>query len=385
MPSHSRPRDRDRTRGHPESRRERHYERHHDRDRQRDRARRSRNEDGDGYYTSDRDRDRDRTRRKRPTREYYDQYTEEESDSADELRRLRESPVERRGERSNAKPGPRERERSKAKESPVTSPRKRDDRSGHRRYRAYEDSGSPVRERHVHRHGDRDTGRNRERERRRERERESRSKHQSSESTNSASHLLSADALARLSEQHDAEDEQRASDQRRRRKKPLFDDYGPQPQSRPQLRDLPELEVPEPPRISQRRAVSGPYLEEGRAPDMEVRPRRGRGGRSASMEAAWRKDGWNGSLDGSERVPFWKRKRWWIILACILAVLAIVIPVAVVVSKKKHPYGDGGGHGSDSSGESSGNGSPSNSNLDSISRSSIPVCSLHFRVCVADE
>ena len=55
-------------------------------------------------------------------------------------------------------------------------------------------------------------------------------------------------------------------------------------------------------------------------------------------------------------------------LVAFVVLLAIVIPVALVVSKKNNSDSDSG-----SGSSSSGSGGPSNSNLDSISRDSIPV------------
>lgn len=349
MPAH--PRSRDRYRGR-DSDREREYA-----------SRRRRLEDDDDdddleevEYRPDRRYRRDRSYRPRG------------DERGDESRGYYESPVE--------SPQSRRRERSKAKESPAASPvKKRDrrrDREGHRRHRSYE-YGSPSREvrdrsqrpRDDRRERHRDADAAARRDRRRERDREAAArKHQSSDSTNSGSHLLSADALARLGVQNDEADRvarSRAADEarrekRRRKKRPLLGENFYEPVA------LPE----EPARISKGRVVSGAYMEEGRSPDMEVR-RRGGGG--PPFDRRGRKEGWDGSVDGAGRQPFWKRKKWWIAIGVLIILLAIIIPVAVVVSKKNK--GD-----KDNSDPSDPESSPSNSNLDSISRSSIPVSCL---------
>lgn len=94
------------------------------------------------------------------------------------------------------------------------------------------------------------------------------------------------------------------------------------------------------------------------------------------MEDQWKQeDSWDGSYEDGNGPPKWKFWASWskkkrLVVGCIVAVLlllVIVIPVALVVSKK------GGSSNSDSSSSSSSSGSPSNSNLNGISRDSIPV------------
>lgn len=308
--------------------------------------------------------------------DHYDDDDDDQEDYRPSRRYRRERPHrsrhESRGYESPVEsPIDRRRERSKAKESPATSPiKKKDrqrDRDGHRRHRSYDQYGSPTREirdrsqreRHDRRerHHDADTAR---RHRRRERDRGAAArKHQSSDSTNSGSHLLSADALAKLGLQHEEEDRlgrSRAADEGRREKKrkkrPLVDEH---------TRDshvLPE----EPPRISKGRVASGAYLEEGRSPGMEFR-RRGGG---PPMGGRWNKEGWDGSSEGADKPPIWKRKKWWIALGVLIVLLAIIIPVSVVFSKKHK--GD-----NDDSDPADASSSPSNSNLDGVSHDSIPV------------
>ncbi|PKY03019.1 glycoside hydrolase [Aspergillus campestris IBT 28561] len=279
----------------------------------------------------------------------------------------------------------RERERGKARRGPAAhdmSSRERDrrDRTRERERRARrktDDEESPVRRkdrgsrtREAGREGRRERERERDgeaaarRARRKERDRDRdrgavASKHQSGDSSNSASHLLSADALARLGARYDDEERVRTADEaraerKRRRKRPVVGDERP--------RKLAPFPGEMPRGQSKGRIVSGAYLEEGRSPEMEVRHR---GGGGPAVEDRWRKEGdWDSSGDGDEgQPPFWKRKKWLIAVGVLILLLAIIVPVAVVVSKKK---GDEPGSGQ------SGEDQPANSNLDKISRDSIP-------------
>ncbi|KAE8376266.1 glycoside hydrolase superfamily [Aspergillus bertholletiae] len=274
----------------------------------------------------------------------------------------------------------RRRERSTAGGSPIASPSRRDRNRGgeeyRRRHRAYGDGGSPTQgardRRHRSRDGQGDRPRDLDRESRRHRRRErarsaATAKHKSSDSTNSGSHLLSADALAKLRSQYDEEDQ---------REKPQAEEQ-PRTQSRhqrkrPVLGDEPQTLAPFPDETprgqSKGRIVSGAYLEEGRHPEMEVRHR---GGGGPAMEARWRKEGnWDGSMEGSDaQPPFWKRKKWWIVIGVLLVVLIIVIPVAVVMSKK-HSHDDADKSSSSSSVDNSD--SPYISSLNGLNHDSIP-------------
>ncbi|KAB8214740.1 putative glucan 1,3-beta-glucosidase D [Aspergillus novoparasiticus] len=271
----------------------------------------------------------------------------------------------------------RRRERSRAGGSPIASPSRRDRNRGgeeYRRHGTYGDGGSPTRavrdRRHRSRDGQGERPRDMDREARRQRRRErargaAAMKHKSSDSTNSGSHLLSADALAKLRSYYDEKDhwersqaeEQPRTESKRQRKRPIV---GDEPQT---LAPFPD----ETPRgQSKGRIVSGAYLEEGH-PEMEVRHR---GGGGPAMEARWRKEGnWDGTIESSDaQPPFWKRKKWWIVIGVLIVVLAIVIPVAVVMSKKH-------GHGDDKSGSSSSvdnSDSPYISSLNGLSHDSIP-------------
>ena len=272
----------------------------------------------------------------------------------------------------------RERERSRGKARRVDmSSRERDrrDRTRERERRARrrtDDEGSPMRRRdrgsrtrEAGREGRKRDGEvaaaRRAGRKERERDRESAAaKHQSGDSSNSASHLLSADALARLGARYDDEDRVRATDEaraerKRRRKRPVVGDERP--------RTLAPFPGETPRGQSKGRIVSGAYLEEGRSPEMEVRHR---GGGGPAVEDRWRKEGdWDGSGDGAEgQPPFWKRKKWLIAIGVLILLLVIIVPVAVVVSKKKND---------DPASGQSGEEKPANSNLDKISRDSIPV------------
>ncbi|KAF9886990.1 hypothetical protein FE257_010606 [Aspergillus nanangensis] len=298
------------------------------------------------------------------------EYYERDVDDAREYDLAGEDPAVplRRPERES-----RRRERSKTQESPTVSPRKQDrhrDRDRSRRQKTYEEveAGSPVRDR---RHRSRDEYRERaydserdaRRQRRRERGREAAAvKHQSSDSTNSASHLLSVDALARLGTQYQKQDKTRAkteakAEKKRRRKRPVMED---QPRT---LEPFPE-EIPR--GQSKGRVVSGAYLEEGRSPEMKVRHRGGGGGGGGG--GRWHKeDDWDGGaddVDGEQSSK--KKKKWmWISIGVIILILVIVIPVAVVVSKKNNEKSDST-DGDDNSDDTS------KSNLDGLSRDSIP-------------
>ncbi|KAJ5720438.1 Exo-beta-1-3-glucanase [Penicillium malachiteum] len=338
----------------------------------------------------------------------YDSYERDErreSDAAfeEEERRRRERRRRRREESMD-----------KAKESPATSPiKKRDrerDRDGYRRRRELtEDEGSPTKavrdRRHRNREGESDADAEARRQRRRERQRREREreleadaaaaaatarKHKSTESTNSASGLLTADALAQriaedVSEHEMDEDlpeqwEQRHQErersrnmdeerrERRQRKRAALAGAGAGALGAEFLEARSKQK-------SGARVVSGSYLEEGRRPDMNVR-RRGGGG--SGMEETWKQEeSWEGSFDNAGRRPFWKfwdswsrRKRIWFGTAAgLLILLAIIIPLAVVESQKKDTSS-----GSRSSSSSSTSSSSSNltANLDTISRDSIP-------------
>ncbi|KAL2817343.1 glycoside hydrolase superfamily [Aspergillus granulosus] len=365
MPSQSRSRDR--------------YGRDRERDRSRVQSRRrypevDDDDDDDDFEDSPRDRRyrRDGYRRARAGSQTYNSYDDYDRDrpedvnvydAAEDLRRYRFDREQRK-------------ERPRAKASPATSPRKdrtRNREGGHRR-RTTEDDISPSPRAHRDRRSrTRDAERARgleneeaeeatrkHRRREREREREKRattSKHQSTESSNSSAGLLKADTLAKLREQYEEEDRRQQrqaekdakAERKRRRKRPAVAE---------QSRTLEPFPDHVPRGQSKGRIVSGAYLEEGRSPEMEVRLRGG--GREPPMDKRWEKE----SDDPDARPPFWKRKKWrWIGGAIAVVLLIVIIVVAVVVSKN-----DGGG----SSNSSTDSSDTSSSDLDGISRDSIP-------------
>lgn len=127
------------------------------------------------------------------------------------------------------------------------------------------------------------------------------------------------------------------------------------------------------------RVLSGPFLEEGHNPDMQVRHRvvSGSGmmgpGLNDGKEGDWVGGGRGGgggggdtdtgslNYGGPKRLFWTKKKKWLAIGICALVVvLAIVIPVAVVFSRRKH-------HASEKPK------SPYNSALDRLDPNTIPV------------
>ncbi|KAL4920822.1 glycoside hydrolase superfamily [Aspergillus aurantiobrunneus] len=364
MPSQSRSRDR--------------YGRDRDRDHSHVRSRRKYHEDEEDEDFDDSPRDRRYRRggyrRARADPRPYDSYDDYEVDGRNNSKAYDRAPEDSRKYRSDT-----ERRPDRARASPTTSPRKRErtrDRDcNHRRRRTNEDDGSPVpRTRRDRGTRTRDAGRNRDvddeeseedarRHRRRERERErerraTTSKHQSTESSNSTAGLLNADALAKLRAQHEDEDREERrqaekeakAEKKRRRKRPAVE-------GRTQtLEPFPD-EVPR--GQSKGRIVSGAFLEEGRAPDMEVRLRGG--GRGPPTEKHWEKE----SDYSGAPPPFWKRKKWWWIGGAIaVVILIIIIVVAVVVSKHKDSNPDSA---------DSNSGSGDTSNLDGLDRDSVPT------------
>ncbi|RHZ46567.1 putative exo-beta-1,3-glucanase [Aspergillus thermomutatus] len=361
MPSHSRSRDRY---GGRDSEREARYDYDYAR-------RRYATDDNDDDYDDDEfDHDIDerryrrdgyrRPRRESRTRGYYERDAEGAVD--EELLGDERSPRPRASRSYGGEHDARRGERSRAREAPRRSERHRNrDREAQSRRRVYEDDG-----RHRTREGRQERRREPDTEARRSRRREAgreaaARKHQSSDSTNSASHLLSADALARLGAQYEKEDRRErdyakdaAKAERKRQKKRAVVGEGERA-----LRDVPGESHRD---RTKARVASGAYLEEGRSPEMEVRHR---GGGGPTMEARWRKEG-NGEGDmddAGDARPFWKRKRW-IGLGAVILILVIVIPVAVVVSKKH----DKKSEPADPQGTT-----PANSNLDGLSHDSIPA------------
>ncbi|KAJ6160757.1 Exo-beta-1-3-glucanase [Penicillium chermesinum] len=345
-----------------------------------------------GESSRDRARDRERRREREYIRGDYEEDSEgfpsaEGGSDLDEERRRAERRERRRRreeeERMFGDVMEGRKERSKAKESPATSPTKRRDRDRDR-------DGQRRRRDDTDRDPDAEARRQRRRERQREKERErerseevaavnaARKKHKSSESSNSASGLLNADSLARLASEQELEEESAPFERRERSRDPDVDRRERRRRKQAALAgagagalgaDFVERGSRH---RSGARVVSGAYLEEGRSSEMNVR-RRGGGGSPMGDDWERSKESWVGSFDGEQR-PSWKfwagwskKKRICIgVTLGILALLAIIIPVAVIEAKKNSP------NDPDSSDSSSSQ--PSNSNLDGISKDSIPLC-----------
>ncbi|OAX78320.1 hypothetical protein ACJ72_07374 [Emergomyces africanus] len=274
--------------------------------------------------------------------------------------------VERRRSRSQAientyNTGVRE-SRYKAKESPATSPiKKRDrkrDREGRRRRDSTADDESPTkgRVRDRRRRGlvdgeddgdvrggfgtDRERARERERDRRR-REKEkyrprgkgepgNRHKHVSTDSANSATQLLSADALAKLnaaqtklaaaeSAKETKKEKALLEEERKRRRRD---------EARARKRENSVERGAKGKGWIGRRLVSGAFLEEGRSPELR---KGGGGGRGAGKDEKGRRGGGGRGGGGGGAL-----------------LLIIIIPVAIVVSKNKSGQDAGGASGDES-------------------------------------
>lgn len=196
-------------------------------------------------------------------------------------------------------------------------------------------------------------------------------KHQSGDSTNSAAHLLSGDTLAYdTGLQHDYKGDYmkggslRVGKRRQQRKQGFLGEYVPAlGMEQDVTSDLPKG-----------RMASGAYLEEGQGPDARVRHRGGGGGGGGpGTPGQWTKEGgsWDGSTAGAsnrEQRPFWKQKKWWIGMGVLLVVLVVIVVPVVVVMTRKH---DSHSHSSDANANADDD-APANSNLDTISRDSIP-------------
>ncbi|KAL1960383.1 hypothetical protein VTO42DRAFT_8343 [Malbranchea cinnamomea] len=273
----------------------------------------------------------------------------------------------------------------KAKESPATSPvKKRDrerDREGWRRRDSTADEGSPMQRGKLRdrRGKDRDRdryygeserdevratrsgGEERERERRRARQRERQRKHASADSANSAAHLLSADALAKLNARNEkaaaAERARAAKQERKRRKQEAL--------VAEKLRGRASSTEREN-RRGKRRLVSGAILEEGRSPELK-----GRGGYESEK---WRRGGGGGRGDNDDGSSRWwrgwsKKKKIVVGLGVVAVLLIIIISVAVSVSKK-NSGGDDDSQGASDEDVTKG---PSNRELDGLDPDSIPA------------
>ncbi|EGC49435.1 beta-glucosidase [Histoplasma capsulatum var. duboisii H88] len=254
--------------------------------------------------------------------------------------------------------------RYKSKESPATSPiKKRDrerDREGRRRRDSMADEESPrkgrLRDRRRKGLNDDDEehdvrggfGTDRERDKRRKEKekylpRESgvwnkQSKHASTDSANSATQLLSVDALAKLNaaqmkaeaveKAKTAKDEKALLEKERKRRK--------REEAREKERRIPVQKGAKSKGWAGRRLVSGAFLEEGRSPELKTR---GGGGRGVWKDEKGRKGAAGGGGDddkGGGWFASWSKKKKLCVSAGVLALLLIIIiPVAAVLSKNK--------------------------------------------------
>ncbi|KIV81041.1 hypothetical protein PV11_08494 [Exophiala sideris] len=171
-----------------------------------------------------------------------------------------------------------------------------------------------------------------------------RAKYSSGTSTNSASQLLSADALSKLNAYNEKVEFQEKYDERKRKKK--------------EYKNLKGAEVSQQ-RRKKNRNVSGAILEEGRARDRQKRPQRRGGGGGGSCEEDFQKQK---QTNGGKR----SRKKLWWLLAVLVVLIVIIIAVAVVVSNNSKK--------SSSSSSSSSTTSDSGSNpSNTCSSSSVPA------------
>lgn len=149
---------------------------------------------------------------------------------------------------------------------------------------------------------------------RREKERD-RAKYSSGTSTNSGSHLLSSDALAKLNARNErAEFQEKYEEQKRTKKK--------------QYKNLKGAETPQQRRRKKNRNVSGAILEEGRADERRRRAHRRGGGGGGG--------GYGKGLEAHGRSNRRSRKKLWWFLGLIVLLLVILIPLGVVVSNNSN-------------------------------------------------
>jgi glucan 1,3-beta-glucosidase len=162
-------------------------------------------------------------------------------------------------------------------------------------------------------------------------------KYNSSTSTGSASHLLSAGSLAQLN-QHNAKTKTK---EKKELKKTKEKQYGKLKEKEPAPAQVK--------RKKKNRNVSGAILEEGRYDEKhEHRRKKSGAGGGQKGEIRRRQDsGW-----GSKRLC------WWLV-GLVVLLLIIFIPVGIVLSKKKSSGGSGGGSSSATTPDT--NPSPTNS------------------------
>lgn len=238
--------------------------------------------------------------RKQRAREYSE--SSDEQDSFEELeQRRRGSP-------------PKYVSRDKAKSSPATSPVKKH-ASAHVRDRERE--RRPERDRHKRKTSEPPITYDRS-----DRHRD-RAKYSSGTSTNSASKLLSSNALSKLNQENDLAEFDAKRTARKKREK--------------QYDELKATQDGQKKRRRKNRDVSGAIVEEGRSGE---RKRRKGGGDDGY--------GYYDSYDEKRelrqtRQPMSKKKKLWIIAAAAIILLILIVVIAVVASKKKSSNGSGGG------------------------------------------
>lgn len=225
-------------------------------------------------------------------------------------------------------------------------------------------------------------------------------KHRSTDSSNSAAHLLSGDA-AQQHHHYQQQQQQQGSASRglpmmmggvvggglaglggslraskRRQDRGAYQNLGVPVQAQAQAQDVTRDRPGG-------RIVSGAQLEEGPDEDMDMRMRHRGGAGGPEMLEGDEKPGaggaggaggggmYNGSATGSSRTivqrPFYKRKKWYLGIVILLAVLAVIVVPVVVVMTRRHQNQGHSKNAADTDEDK-----PANANLEGISRDSIP-------------
>lgn len=228
---------------------------------------------------------------------------------------------------------PKRTRKEKAKSSPAVSPVKRQ-ASAHvnqrEREHRTERTRRPDRDRHKRKTSEPPNSYDRG-----DRERD-RAKYSSGTSTNSASQLLSSNALSKLNQENDLAEFEAKRKARKKREK--------------QYEELRAEEAAQKKRRRKNRDVSGAVVEEGRSGEKRRK-------RAADTDGYGYYDTYDEKRGSRE--PLTKKKKWWIIGAIALVLLIIII-VAAVVASKNNAKGGGGGGGDSQSGSSTSTADPKN-------------------------
>ena len=160
-----------------------------------------------------------------------------------------------------------------------------------------------------------------------------RAKFTSGSSANSASQLLSSNALSKLNEENDLAE----FDAKRKARKKREKDYKQLQKETPPTHEKKKRK--------KNRDVSGVILEEGRSGEGNGRKRGDRAGYGSYDDYDEKRE-----LRKETKMPMTKRKKWWIIGGIALILLIIIIAVAVVASKNKKKSTGSGGGSSDAAG-----------------------------------